>query len=376
MNIYVKSRGVSKGYSWVNQNDEIDNPPLFAEGIKIVDTDDFSLVLYRLEGQLSLLITGLETKDRTDNRTRRIRNSVLWVGGDSDEETLRKIAIKALEVKLANEVDQAVVDSKDNDKGFTVTFFSLQPQNLVNSKNLDRYTDDCHKIGNLSAFKEELISHLEKYSLPKQKEGMLVVVSSTVSQSNLEQNQVWRGLSDTISDDEWIDRPVMGDKPDNFRPKPSDSNPVPNIPSESQKSQSGTASTFASGLPTPAPASSTSDQRNSGNYTIKKWMPIIIAFVIGLVIGIVGHYLYYTNIPNRQREQIQQNEARILLQNQTISQQKQTIAEQKNTIAQKAETIKDEDQLIKESLDYLNELSTKGSPLIKRANELINESQK
>ena len=93
---------------------------------------------------------------------------------------------------------------------------------------------------------------------------MLVVVSSTVSQSNLEQNQVWRGLSDTISDDKWIDRPVMGDKPDNFRPKPSDSNPVPNIPSESQKSESGTASTFASGLPpTPAPASSTSDQRNS-----------------------------------------------------------------------------------------------------------------
>ena len=35
MNIYVKSRGVSKGYSWVNQNEEIDNPPSSPKELKL-----------------------------------------------------------------------------------------------------------------------------------------------------------------------------------------------------------------------------------------------------------------------------------------------------------------------------------------------------
>ena len=82
-----------------------------------------------------------------------------------------EIAIKALEGKLADKIDQAV-ESKNNDKGFKGDFTSLQPQNLVNSKNLlIVILDDCHKIGNLSAFKEELIKPPKKIFVAQTKGG-------------------------------------------------------------------------------------------------------------------------------------------------------------------------------------------------------------
>ncbi|MGL4500919.1 MAG: hypothetical protein ACRCU2_17750, partial [Planktothrix sp.] len=181
--------------------------------------DDFSLVLYRLEGQLSLLITGLETKDRTDNRTRKIRNSVLWVGDDSiekEEEILRNIAIKALEGELEAKVDLAITENKE--QGFNVNFDGLKNLKPDSLDPAAKKPDDSHKIGNLSAWKEDLISELKQYCLPKTKQGMLVVVSSTVSKPSLKRVNVWRGLSDAISDDEdeW-DLPVKGANSDNFR---------------------------------------------------------------------------------------------------------------------------------------------------------------
>lgn len=64
--------------------------------LEMVDSDDFSVVICRSNGQLSLLVTALESLHRIDNRTRRIRNSVLWVGDNSDEATLRSLSIQAL----------------------------------------------------------------------------------------------------------------------------------------------------------------------------------------------------------------------------------------------------------------------------------------
>jgi len=374
MNIYVKSRGVSKGYSWSDQNQqEIANPPMLKEGIKIVDSDNFSLVLYRLEGRLFLLITVLETKNRTDNRTRRIRNSVLWVGDSSDEATLRSLSIQALNGELATKVDRAIV-SENNDQGFKVDFEQLKTEN-IGLQSVENSPADFNKIGNLSACKDDLIGDLKKYSLPKHA-GMLVVVSSTVSQSNLEQNQVWRGLSDAISDDEWIDLPVKEGKGDNFRHQPSDSNRVPDIPPKSEKSKSGSDSTHSPGVPKSVPESSGSDQRSQKDSTLKKWGSIIIAFVIGVLVGIVGHYLYYSKIPNWQKDKIQKNDQTILEQRQKIAGQKQKIAEQEDTIAQKEKTIEKEDKLIREILDYTKDFTKKGAPLIERADELIDGIQK
>ncbi|MEA5537840.1 hypothetical protein VB834_02220 [Limnoraphis robusta Tam1] len=205
MNIYVKSRGVSKGYSWLDENqNEISNPPNLESKIQLVDSDYFSVILYR-EGQLSLLVTGLESSQRTDNRTRKIRNSVLWVG--EKEATLRAIAIQALEGKLAGNIDEAVT-SENNPQGFKVDFSKLGFNNFINkSLSQDNNPEQNSKIGKLSKSKNDLIDELKKYSLPN-KEGILVIVSSTISKASLEQNKVWRGLSESETipdDDDWIE---------------------------------------------------------------------------------------------------------------------------------------------------------------------------
>jgi len=380
--IYVQSRGISKEYCWLDQNQTriSDLPDNLKRMLKMVDGDYFSLVIYRANGQLSLLVTALKSQNRIDNRTRKICNSLLWVGKDDDEATLRKLAIQALNGELAAKVDPAVV-SENNDRGFTVNFDLLKPEKLglpsVESNPPDDEEHKKHKVGNLSACKNELIGELDKYALPK-RDGMLVVVGSTVSKSSLEREQVWRGLSDAISDDGWIDissadskKSSKENKGDNFRRQPFSSNHGTNISSQSEKSKSGTTSTPSSGLPTSSPTSSRNDKRTPEDSPIKKWIPIIFAFLIGLLIGIVGHYLYYTNIPNRQKEQIRQNEETISGQKQTISGQKQTIAAQEDTIAKKANTIEQEDKLIKDIRDYTKEFIDRGSPLVDRANALL-----
>jgi len=367
MKNYVKSRGISKGHSWLDQNQkEISNPPILNSVIQMVDSDDFSLVLYRLEGQLSLLVTGLETKNRTDNRTRKIKNSVLWVGDNSDEAILRKISIQALNGELAAKIDQAVF-SENNAQGFTVKFDLLKPENL-GLQAVENNPDNSNKIGNLSACKNDLIGDLRQYSLPIQEGMLVVVVSSTVSQSSLEREKVWRGLSDVISGDEWVDLSVKGDQGDNFRGQPSDSNRDPNTSSQPEKGKFGTPYTSPSGLPTPFSASSRSDKRSPEDSPLKKWIPIIVAFVIGLLIGIVGHYLYYSNIPNMQKQQIEQNEKTIGDQEDKIADQDKRINDQEDIIVNKEKTIKQKDKLIEDIFNYAKEFTDKGLPLIERIN--------
>jgi hypothetical protein len=247
--VYVQSGGVSKEYSWLKEPDQTivlpdnDLKPM----LKMVDSDYFSVVLYRPQeggNKLLLLVTALKSQNRIDNRTRKICNSLLWVGDNSDEDeaTLRSLSIQALNDELATKIDQAVF-SENNAQGFKVNFKQLKPENLVNSENLGNQTDGSHKVGNLSALKDSLIDDLKKYSLPKH-DGMLVVVCSTVSQSSLEREKVWRGLSDSIPGDEWIDNFVGGAKEEGNFPHP------PSLPS--------------SNTPTTAKSVSPNSQNNAG----------------------------------------------------------------------------------------------------------------
>lgn len=134
MDTYVQSRGISKDYCWLDQNQRkiSDLPENFKRMLKMVDGDYFSLVIYRANGQLSLLVTALKSQNRIDNQTRKICNSVVWagwVGQDSDEAILRSLAIQALNGELAAKVDPAVV-SENNAQGFTVNFDLLKPKNM------------------------------------------------------------------------------------------------------------------------------------------------------------------------------------------------------------------------------------------------------
>ncbi len=298
MDIYVQSCGISKGYCWLDQNQTriSDLPDNFKGMLKIVDGDYFSLAIYRANGQLSLLVTALESQNRIDNRTRKICNSLLWAGKDSDEATLRSLSIQALNGELAAKVDPAVV-SENNAQGFTLNFDLLKPENfgLVSVEN---NPTDSSKIGNLSALKDELIDDLKKYALPKH-DGMLVVVCSTVSQSSLEREQVWRGLSDQISDDEWI--ALKEDKNDNFRS--DNSNKVGKSASDSQQSSPRSQIT-------PPSTIVPNDNRSSGK--TQKWLSLILAFILGLLLGIIANQVWYHFTDNQLKQNIESLKSEII----------------------------------------------------------------
>lgn len=363
MDIYVQSRGVSKEYCWLDKNQtKISNlPDNLKRMLEIVDGDYFSLVIfYRAKGRLSLLVTALQSQNRIDNRTRKICNSLLWVGDNSDEEILRKISIQALNGDLAAKVDQAVF-SENNTQGFKVLFEELEPKKLDLPSVENNRADPSKKIGNLSALKDSLIDDLKKYSLPiQEEEGMLVVVSSTVSQSSLEREKVWRGLSDSIPDDEWIDLSVQGDKEkDNFRRQPS-------------LSSSNTPTTAKS----VSPNIQNSAGKNNGNnkdvqskqgLTVgQKVLSILLAISIIINIGLflkwqeaIENKKEYENLKEKSkamRTEISNNENQ-------IKDQKQKIDEQKLTLKTEGDTL---NKIVK----FTEKFNTEGRQLLDEINNI------
>ncbi|WP_159790448.1 hypothetical protein [Sodalinema gerasimenkoae] len=212
MKIYVKSRGVSQDYCWLDAEKgiEIDKPPELPK-FK-VDIDDFSLILQRQGNQLALLVTGLISSKRVDYQNRKIRNSVLWVA--DDESCMRGLVIQALGKEgeplggqLAAQLDE-MISSITTEPGFQVDFpkimETLAKQTISRLKTEPSTSEG--KIGNLSTLKDKLRDELMESSFPKGDGLFLVVVSPTLSQNNLEQENIWRGLSDQIDpDDEWIE---------------------------------------------------------------------------------------------------------------------------------------------------------------------------
>jgi cell division protein FtsB len=231
MDIYICSRGLSKGYSWVKcnpgKNEVLDleegesEPPYLDEFSNIIDMNDFSVVIYRYHDKIILLITGIESS-RTDNRVRTIHTTIAWVGQENEESMLRKIAVEALDSysgeqrskkkdlnNFEKKVDEVIssYNFSDRYRGFNVDFDLLSSKfNDLPKENTQ--SDSKPKIGNLSSLKDKLIKELNDCSLPKEKEndknGILVLVSPTVTETNLKNNVVWRGLSEQVEADQWI----------------------------------------------------------------------------------------------------------------------------------------------------------------------------
>ncbi len=201
MDIYVQSRGVSQGYRWLKltgEGQERVDPPLIDKVNVFLDSDDFSLVLGRFNGKLILLVTGLETSQRTDNRTRKIRNSVAWVGENSDEPVLRTLAIQALKDELRATIDSAV--QSGGKEGFEVPFRE-RPKLTPIGINGNLQTSKVKKIGNLEELKTELVKELSQCSLPE-RDGILVVVSGLNKREDFEKAGVWWGLSNIIDSED------------------------------------------------------------------------------------------------------------------------------------------------------------------------------
>ena len=127
MKMYVQSGGVSQDYCWLTNTDkdQCQQEPDFLNQVNsLIDPDAHSIVLARLNGQLILLVTGLETSNRTDNHHRKISNSIAWVGEKSDEPFLKTLTVQALRDELKQRIDAAVI-SRGQD-GFEVKWSDLE----------------------------------------------------------------------------------------------------------------------------------------------------------------------------------------------------------------------------------------------------------
>ncbi|MBD0264905.1 MAG: hypothetical protein ICV78_19925 [Tolypothrix sp. Co-bin9] len=78
MDIYIQSCGVSQDYRWlkiIEKDQRLEKPfrkdPPIPDQVKsLIDTDAHSIVLSRFNNKLILLVTGLGTSQRADDRDR------------------------------------------------------------------------------------------------------------------------------------------------------------------------------------------------------------------------------------------------------------------------------------------------------------------
>ncbi|MGB3507879.1 MAG: hypothetical protein WBA93_01260 [Microcoleaceae cyanobacterium] len=221
MEMYVQSCGfsVDDDYRWLKVNADFQQPEIPLIMTRLILTDNRtevritdliqseapSLVLARNDGELFLLVTGLESRERQDFRGRKIRNSVALVCQDSEENELflRAISVAVLRGKLEGKIDSAVAFG--GEYGFQVNFDQIQTllseDELRNINSIAAKQD--YKIGkNSSELKAELADELAEYSLPLDNR-ILVVVTGIKKESTLMQAGVWRGLSNLLEVEGW-----------------------------------------------------------------------------------------------------------------------------------------------------------------------------
>lgn len=207
MDVFVQSSGISKDYCWLNaknnSNKSIDLPNIVSNLTNIIDTEFPCLILDRDHDKAILCITALKSS-RTDNRTRTICNSVIWIGDQNDEKKLQSLVIDYLKntQEFSNEIDKAITFEPEN--GFKVDMNKIPLGDESKLSNLRPLQDDKSKIGNFEKLKSELLRELKQYQLPK-KDSILIFISTIKSQDFLENKvKAWRGLSSQIKGDGWI----------------------------------------------------------------------------------------------------------------------------------------------------------------------------
>lgn len=211
MNIYVQSRGFAQDndYCWLPE------VPLIIRQNRVNDliqSDSLSIVLGRYNNKLLLLVTGLESSERRDFQRRTIRNSVAWVGEDSEEneQKLRAITACALQDTLREtlqaEIDKAITFGGEN--GFEVAVTDISQLSVVETVGIRNFPAKLDKkIGkNSKKLRDELAFELEENCLPKGNDFSntpLVVVTGIKSENAFIQAGVWRGLSNLVQTEGW-----------------------------------------------------------------------------------------------------------------------------------------------------------------------------
>ena len=227
--LYVESCGFSQDYDyrWLQfreqtpaKTDKENLPAILLAALPLIDSETFSVVLARQDGELLLLVTGLQPKGRLDFVDRQIRIAVAWVAEDEadSERALRNLAASALEVEelesLTTAISQAV--TLGGEEGFETdveALFVLVDKNKARELSSDNLPESIsEKIPKTIAKrakisperKQELAAELRQYRLPPQS-GPLVVVTGIKKEDTLREAGVWRGLSTLVKTDDWTE---------------------------------------------------------------------------------------------------------------------------------------------------------------------------
>jgi hypothetical protein len=216
MEIYVQSRGYSPNveYCW-----QPEVPPHLNKISGLIQSESPSVVVGRFDKELILLVTGLQSFER-DFRDRPIRHSIAWTCSDTSgkEKQIREIAVQALQGLLRDRVNQCI--EVGGESGFIVSPKLREMTDSFKGKEMEERDlgnlEQSRKIGNNSQdLRNDLIDKLQKYSLPKEYE--LIVVSTGIkSEKSLEKAGIWRSLSNLVKSDEWRDLSSSEVKKSNF----------------------------------------------------------------------------------------------------------------------------------------------------------------
>lgn len=219
MHIYVESRGFAPDddYCWLQvteksqqRTEKEELPPILRSAIKLIDSEDYSVVLYREDGKILLLVTGFQSEGRVDFVERQIRISVAWFVEDSEdnERVLRMLACNALESEkaklLTEEISQAV--TLGGESGFMVDFLTIvkiADKGKAKDLLLDELADPTKKLAvNSPERRKQLSEELKKCRLPSES-APLVVVTGIKKEETLVNAGVWRGLSSLVKEKDW-----------------------------------------------------------------------------------------------------------------------------------------------------------------------------
>lgn len=219
IDVYVQSRGLTQNddYRWlkIETNGQIPEIPAILKGaiqadgkrmvpVELIDSQKFSIVLFRIANELTLLITGLKAgEDRIDFAGRSIRNSLLIRGRYGYEKDFRGILIRALTEQLELDLDRIITSG--GDYGFTVDKKALRTLAKLEDLQFDSQANHIDRIvKNTPEHRQDLALELRQNQLPN-REGLLIVVTSLKAGSVLETMGVWRGLSNRIESENWKD---------------------------------------------------------------------------------------------------------------------------------------------------------------------------
>lgn len=216
---YIRSVGQSiiegPDYTWVylGEREIRREQPWFWNSYKQLapEVDKHVILLGRKDNELFLLLAKIDS-GYVDDGNRRISNSIVWIGDDTDEELLRAIAVCNLDPNLRNKfvdrLKEAISMDRSKELGFVVdlgAIKALENWSLDNAQLTNQPIPADPQRRNDKELSPEklrrLANELREISLTSlgKRDRLLLYVAKRVSNLDIEKHYIWRGLFNEIN---------------------------------------------------------------------------------------------------------------------------------------------------------------------------------